>query len=84
MSTLYIEPGAKRGWQQPRKSKQGQSGVVITVRYDELVDLLKRAGVVGSNQEANRLRITQEGIDVFLDGPPRTVGESLSERYGRR
>lgn len=77
---IYIEPGAKRGWRQPRKSKQGQSGVVTTVDYAELVDLLARAGVIGKGQEANRLRITQNGIDVFLDGPPRTVHDSIRDR----
>lgn len=77
---IYIEPGAKNGWFKPRLSKQGQSGVVTSISYNGLVQLLKEAGVIGSEQEANRLRITQDGIDVFLDGPPRTVQEAISQR----
>jgi len=81
---LYIEPGAKNGWFEPRLSKKGQSGIVTTISYQGLVDILKEAGVIGSDQEAERLRITQQGIDVFLDGPPRTVGEAITQRTRNR
>ena len=71
---IVLEPDAQHGWRAPKKGRD-TGGTVFTVRYTDLIQMLREAGRLDSHETACRIRIDQNGIDIFVDRAPRTIGE---------
>jgi len=73
---LIFEPSKKYGWVRPKKGRD-TGGTVFTVSFTALIDMLVKEGrLMGEDVEiVERIRVTEHGIDVFVDRAPRTIGD---------